>query len=155
MRELSSYFFITLRETHFETSPLVICWILGVFRNTLTANDKYPVRDCQNLSSPIQLQLSLNPKAFFVLLFHFWNLNQILNILKKKMILIPTSFRKLQTLKELVRPLSEKHNFRAPFDSQHVKGSQTLVKPLWEHFHHIFSSLWENLIWKISHLLLC
>ena len=35
-----------------------------MFRNTLTANGKYPVRDCENLSSPIQMQLSLNPKTF-------------------------------------------------------------------------------------------
>ena len=155
MRELSSYFFITLRETHFETSPLVICWILGVFRNTLTANDKYPVRDCQNLSSPIQLQLSLNPKAFFILLFHLWNLNQILNILKKKMIVIATLFRELQTVKGLVRRLSEKHRFKAPFDSRHIKGSEALAKSAWEHFHHIFSSLLENLILKKSPLVIC
>ena len=44
------------------------------------------------------------------------------------MILTATSLRKLQAVKELVRPLSEKHRFRTPFDSQHVKGSQTLVK---------------------------
>ena len=44
------------------------------------------------------------------------------------MILIATLLRKLQALNDLVRPLSEKHCFRTPFDSQHVKGSQTLVK---------------------------
>ena len=42
----------------------MICSILGVFRNTLTANDKYPVGDCENLSSPIQMKLPLNPKPF-------------------------------------------------------------------------------------------
>ena len=35
-----------------------------VFRNTLTANDKYPVRDCVNLSSPIQMQLSIKSTIF-------------------------------------------------------------------------------------------
>ena len=44
------------------------------------------------------------------------------------MIVIATLFRKLQTVKDLVRALSKKHRFRAPFDSQHVKGSHTLVK---------------------------
>ena len=48
-----------------------------MFRNTLTANDKYPFRDLQNLLTPAQLQLSLKP-------IHLWNLHQILNILKKK-----------------------------------------------------------------------
>ena len=35
-----------------------------MFRKTLTANDKYTVRDCLNLSSPIQMQLSLKPTFF-------------------------------------------------------------------------------------------
>ena len=43
-----------------KVSSLVICLILGVFRNTLTAKEKYPVRDSENLSSTIQMQLSLN-----------------------------------------------------------------------------------------------
>ena len=41
-----------------------------MFRNTLTANDKYLVLDYVNLSSPIQMQLSLKPTIvsdFFVL----------------------------------------------------------------------------------------
>ena len=45
-----------------------------VFCNTLTANDKYAVQDCENLSSPIQIQLSLNAKSFshsFVPLLEF------------------------------------------------------------------------------------
>ena len=44
------------------------------------------------------------------------------------MILIATLLRKLQALNDLVRPLSKKHCFKTPFDSQHGKGSQTLVK---------------------------
>ena len=39
-----------------------------------------------------------------------------------------TLFQVLQTVKDLVRRLSKKHRFRTPFDSQHVKGSQTIVK---------------------------
>ena len=35
-----------------------------MFRKTLTANDKYHVQDCVNLSSPIQMQLSLKPTIF-------------------------------------------------------------------------------------------
>ena len=61
-------------------------------------------------------------------LIHFWNLHQILNILEKKMSVIATLLRKLEAVKDLVRPLSKKHRFRTPFDSQHVKRCQTLVK---------------------------
>ena len=35
-----------------------------MFPNTLTANDKYTVRDCVNLSSPIEMKLSLKRKNF-------------------------------------------------------------------------------------------
>ena len=44
------------------------------------------------------------------------------------MIAIGTFFRKLRTVKDLVRPLSKRCRFRTPFDIQHVKGSQTVVK---------------------------
>ena len=58
----------------------------------------------------------------------------------------------LQTLKDLVGPVSRKHLFRTSFDSQHVKVSETLVKPVSEHFYHIFSSFWGEMIWKVSPL---
>ena len=52
-------FFSSLWESLiWKISPLVISQLLGVFRNTLTANDKYRVRYCENLLSPIQMQLS-------------------------------------------------------------------------------------------------
>ena len=35
-----------------------------MFRNTLTGNDKYPVLDCVNFSSLIQVQLSIKPTIF-------------------------------------------------------------------------------------------
>ena len=102
--------------------------MLGVFRNTLTANDKYPARVCVNFLSQIQMQLSLKPRVFSDFFSHLWNLNQIFNILKKKMIAIAPLFRKLQTVKDLVRPLFKKNRFRNSFHNQHFKESQTLAK---------------------------
>ena len=95
-----------------------------------------------------------NAKHFLTSLFHFWNLNQILNILKKNMMVIAILFPKLQIVKNFVRPLSKKRYFRTRFDSQHVKVSQILAKSLWACFYHVFSSFWENLIWKISPIVL-
>ena len=42
-----------------------------MFRNTLTANDNYPIQDSGNFSSAIQMHLSLKPKIFsdFFVLF--------------------------------------------------------------------------------------
>ena len=56
------------------------------------------------------------------------------------MIFIVFAFPKLQMVKDLVRSLSKKRRFRTPFESQHVKGSQTLVKYAWEHIYRIVSS---------------
>ena len=44
------------------------------------------------------------------------------------MIVIANVFPKLQTLKELVSLFPIRHSFRTPFDSHHVKGTQTLMK---------------------------
>ena len=82
-----------------------------------------------------------------------WNIHQILNIFKKKKIVIADVFPKLQTVKDLVRPLSKKRRFRTSFDGQHVKGSQTLVKSAWEHFYHVFSIILRGIdLENISHI---
>ena len=96
-----------------------------------------------------------NDKDFFNFLFHFWNLHPVLNILKKKMIVTAFAFPKLQTVKHLLRPLSKKRPFRTPFESQHVKGSRTLVKSVWQHLYQILSKLWGKLKHKTSPLVIC
>ena len=111
-----------------KISPLVLSEILGVFVNTLTADAKYPVQDCQNFLLPIQMNSPKNQKLFPNFSFHFWHLHQMLNILKKRMILIANIFPKLQTVKILLRPLSKKRCYRTRRDSQHVKASQIVVK---------------------------
>ena len=50
----------------------------------------------------------------------------------------------------MVTPFTIQRRLKTPFDSQHVKRFQTLVKSSWKDFHHIFSSLWGEIIWKIS-----
>ena len=95
-----------------------------------------------------------NQKLFLNFLFYFWNLHQILNILKKNMMVIASGSPKLQTMKDFDRPPCKKRRFRRRFDSQHVKVHQILAKSPWERFYHVFSSFWENLIRKMSPLVL-
>ena len=45
-------------------SHLVLGEILGVFLNTLTADGKYRVQDCGNMTLPIQMQLPEKEKTF-------------------------------------------------------------------------------------------
>ena len=91
-----------------------------------------------------------NKKHFLGFLFHWWILHQTLNIFKKKEIVIANVFPKLATVQGLVTPLTIQRRLKTSFDSQHVKLFQTLVKSSWEHFYHIFSSLWGEIICKRS-----
>ena len=91
-----------------------------------------------------------NKKHFLAFLFHLWNLHQISNIFIKKKIVIANVFPKLATVQGLATPLTIQRRLKTSFDSQHVKWYQTLVKSSWEHFYHIFPSLWGEIIWKIS-----
>ena len=108
--------------------PLALREILAVFFNTLTADGKYPLQDWESFPLPVQMQFSEKQKYFSRLFVPFWNLHQILIILKKRMIVIANVFPKLQTVKVLLRPLSKKRCYRTLFDSQHVKASQMLVE---------------------------
>ena len=59
-------------------------------------------------------------------------------------------FLELATVQGLVTPLTIQRRLKTSFDSQPLKPFQTLVKSSWEHLYHIFSSLWGEMIWKIS-----
>ena len=105
------------------------------------------VRICRSLFKSSSLQ---NKKHFFGFLFHLWNLHQFSNIFEKKKIVIANVFPKIATVQALVTPLTIQRRLKTSFDSQNVKRFQTLVKSPWEHFYHIFSSLWGEIIWKTS-----
>ena len=66
------------------------------------------------------------------------------------MIVIANVFKKLETVKILVRPLSKKRCFRTRFDNQHVKASQIQAKSPSERFCHVFPSFPGKLICKMS-----
>ena len=105
------------------------------------------VRICCSLFKSSYLK---NKKHFLGFLFHLWNLHQILNNFKKKKIVIANVFPKLATVQGLVTPLTIQRCLKTSFDTQHVKRFQTQVKSSWKHFYHIFSSLWKEIIRKIS-----
>ena len=147
---------MTLDKTNLKIlSLLLICEVLGAFVNTLTGDDEYPLRNCANIRLPIQRHLSKKQRTFCEFFGPFWNWNQVLNILKNKIVVIANVFPKLQTVKNVLRPLSKQHRFRTTFDSQHVQQFQALVKSSWEHFYLIFWSLSGKRIWKMSLLVIC
>ena len=90
--------------------------------------------------------------TFLNFFFHFWKLHQILNTLRKNMMVIANVFRKLQTVKNFVRLFSKKHRFGTRFDNQHVKVSRILAKCPLRAILSCFSSFWVKLISKTSPL---
>ena len=53
------------------------------------------------------------------------------------MTLIADSFLKLRTPKNVVRYMSKKSRFKGPFDKQHGKGVQTLLRSEPPHRYHV------------------
>ena len=51
--------------------------------------------------------------------------------------------------------MSKKNRFRGPFDKQHGKRAQALLKSASQHLYHIHWSLARKLCWKKSLLLTC
>ena len=67
---LPSYCFITFAKIELENVRVRVSETLGVFVNTLTADDKYSLCNRKNLPQPIQLQLSKKNKFFLAFLLY-------------------------------------------------------------------------------------
>ena len=88
-----------------KMSLLVICKILGLFANTLTADDKYSLRHKEDLPQTIQRQLSNKQKSFSEFIAAILKSTPNFAIRKKleeKMTLIALVFSELQTENDVV-----------------------------------------------------
>ena len=56
----------------------------------------------------------------------------------KKMTLLADVFLKLETPKNLVRSMSKESSFKGPFEKQHGKRAQLLLKSEQQQCHHIY-----------------
>ena len=119
-------------------SPLVSGETLEVFLNILTAKGKYPVKIVRICNSQFKRNYLKNEKLLLNFLFHFLSPHTILIILKERMFVLGNVFAELQTVKNLLGPLSKKPAFRTRFETQHLKPSQVIEKCPWEHFDLVF-----------------
>ena len=69
--------------------------------------------------------------------------------------LIADVFPKLRTQKNLVRSMPKKSRFKISFKKQHGKCAQTLLKCQGQLLYHIYWSLWRQLSYKKSLLVIC
>ena len=86
-------------QLSWKKSLLLTCQILGLLVNTLAADEKYPVLNRDNLTIPIQMELSQKQKTFSEFFAAF--LKSYLNFerFETKMTFIAFVFSKLQTAK--------------------------------------------------------
>ena len=117
--------YLLKREKRSESHLLleaIFYLLLGLFVNTLTADDKYSFLNCDNLTQPIQMQLSQKQKTFSQFFSAFskskWNFEHF----EKKITLIAYVFRKLKTAKEVVRQMSKKSVSEDPSKSTMLNG---------------------------------
>ena len=54
------------------------------------------------------------------------------------MTLVADVFRKLETMKDLVRQIPKKSHFRRPFDKQHGKRDETILKSARQDLYHLY-----------------
>ena len=120
----------------------VLCKILRLSVNILTADEKYFLLKREKLTQPIQILFSLKQKTWSDFSIPFWNQHKILDFFKKKVTVIGGVFPKLQTAKNVIRWISEKSRLRGPFHKQHGKRAQTLFQSGRRYLYHIYWSLW-------------
>ena len=113
------------REWSWKKLLLVICKILGLFVNTLTADDKYSLLNRNNLTQSIQMKLSKKQKTVSDLFSLSFKSRLIFKLFKKKVNPIAYGFPKLRIPVGVVRQIPKKFRFRRPYDKQHGKRSQT------------------------------
>ena len=67
---------------------------------------------------------------------------------RKKKTFITDWFLKLRTSKSVVKKISKKSSFRGPFDKQHGKRDQILLKSELNYLYYIYWLLWRKVSWK-------
>ena len=142
-------------QLSWKTSLLLTCQILGLLVNILSADEKYPVLSRDNLTIPIQTQLSQKQKTFSQFFAAFLKFRLNFEYFETKYAPLTSCVSQITASENVVRKMSKKSFFRGPFDKQHGKRSQALFKSVSQHLYHIHWSLLSNLSWKKFVFLTC
>ena len=122
-----------------KKSLLVIWKTSRLFTNTLSWDSKHSLLNRDNLTLPIQMEVSRKQEIFSRIFPAF--LKSDLNFEhfeKKQMSLMAEVFPKFRTPKSQVRSMSKNSRFNWSFAKQHGKHPQTLLKFAWQHLYHIY-----------------
>ena len=129
--------------------------IVRLLVNTFPADEEYPVLNRDNLTLPIQMQLSQKNKTccqfFTAFLKSRWNFE---HFYKKDDAHRFCNFE-ITDSKNVVISMSKKSRLRGSFDKQHGKRLEPLLKSTSQHLYHIHWSLPRQLSWRKSLFLTC
>ena len=109
------------RQLWSEKFLWMICKILGLFVNPLTADDRCSPLNRGNLLQHFQMHLPEKRKIFCKFFFTFSKFRVNFEHFQKKRTVIADVFWKLQTQKNVVTYMSKKSRLRGPFDKYHGK----------------------------------
>ena len=121
-----------------KKSLLVICKILGLFGNIMTADKKHSLVNCDNFTQAIQMQLSKKEETFSDFYCPFLNFRLTFENFGKNTNLIGNKLTKIRTPKYLVRPMPKETHFRRLYKNQSGKRSQPLLKTTRQHLYNIY-----------------
>ena len=140
-------------EWSWKKSLLLTCKFLRLLVNTLVADENYPVLNTDNSTIPIQMQVSQKQNPFSQFLAQFLNFRWKFEYFSKKHEHIGFSILEVTDTKNFAREISKKFNFRGPFNKQHRKRANSLLKSTSVNCYHIHYHI--QLSWKKSLLLTC
>ena len=115
-----------------KKSLWLTCQILGLLLKTLAPEEKYLVLHRNKLTIAIQMQLSQKQATFSQFFVNFWNLSEILNVLKKKMTFIGFVFPKLRARKTWLDKCLKSH----VLEDNSTSNIVNVLKHCWN-LHHI------------------
>ena len=125
-QNLDHIYWLLWTHLTFKKSLLVICKISRLFPNIVSADGKYSFLNRDNLTQPIQMQVSRKQKTFSEYFSAFLKSSSNFELFQiKKMSLIADVFPKLRTPKNLVRSMSKKSRFKGYFEKQ--QGKRVLI----------------------------
>ena len=122
-----------------DQKSLLLTWkILKNFVNTFTAYGNSSVLNTQYLKYLIHVQLFHKHKNVLTFFSEFFKSRLNFEHIQKMMTLIASVFPILCTSENVVRETPKEDRFRVPFDKQHGKWAEALLKSERRHLYHIY-----------------
>ena len=133
-------------QLSWKKSLWLTCIFLGLLVNTLAADEKYPVLNRDNLTIPIQMQLSLRQETLSQVFSAILKFTLCSQYFEKKDYPQRSFICNIKDSENIVRKMSKKSFFRGV--KQHSGRAQKLLKSASQHLYHMHRYCDGNWGWK-------